>query len=72
MNSHLTKIYIAMIENRAVVVETNLSSFIRELRSLDIGMSSLSYYDKRFKESNIIYHVTSIGRTYTLQKIVLK
>lgn len=70
MNNRITKIYVAILDNRVVVINTNLSSFILELRGIESGINSLSYYDKIFRKQDIIYHTSRLGKTYTLQKII--
>ena len=70
MNNRITKLYVAILENRVIFIDTNLSSFITQMKAIEHGMSSLSYYDKRFKNEDIIYYASRFGKTYTLQKII--
>lgn len=70
MNNRITKIFVAILDNRVVAIDTNLSSFILEMRSIEVGINSLSYYGKRFKNEEIIYFTSRLGKTYTFQKII--
>ena len=70
MNNRLSKVYVAILDNRVIALDTNLSSFILEMKSIESGINSLSYYDKRFKKEDIIYFTSRLGKTYTFQKIV--
>ena len=70
MNSRISRLFVAITENRVVVAETNLSSFVAEMKSIDAGIRSLSYYERHFKDDKIIYHTTSLGKTYTLQRVL--
>ena len=70
MNNRISKLYVAILNNRVVLVDTNLSSFIMEMKTMEYGLSSLSYYDKRFKNEEIIYYTSRLGKTYTFQKII--
>lgn len=70
MNIRISKIYVAILDNRVIVLETNLSEFILELRTIESGINSLSYYNKLFKNNEITYFTSGAGKTYTLQKII--
>lgn len=70
MNNRITKIFVAILDNRVIAISSNLSSFILEMRSIEAGINSLSYYDKRFKAEEVIYFTSRIGKTYTFQKII--
>lgn len=70
MNKRIPKLYIAILDNRLVILNTNLSHFISELRAIEPGINSLSYYDKTFRKEDIIYFTSRLGKTYTLQKYI--
>jgi len=69
MNNRISKIYVAVLDNRVIAIDTNLSRFILELKLIESGINSLSYYNKLFKKQDITYFTSRLGKTYTLQKI---
>tara|TARA_B100001059_G_C17790381_1_gene559767 strand:- start:910 stop:1140 length:231 start_codon:yes stop_codon:yes gene_type:complete len=70
MNKRFSKFYVAILDNRVVVFNTNLANFIVELRGIEPGINSLSYYDKRFRKEEIMYYTSRLGKTYTIQKLI--
>ncbi len=70
MNIRLSRFYVAVLDNRVVLFNTNLSAFILELKAIEPGINSLSYYDKQFRKEELIYFTSRIGKTYTLQKLI--
>ena len=68
MNNRIKRLFVLILDNKVVHLDSNLSSFVNELKSLDAGFKSLSYYTKYFKENDIEFHATKFGKMYTIQK----
>jgi hypothetical protein len=71
MNSDLRKLYVAIIDNKVVCFNTNLSAFIRDFNNQHRGLKSLSFYTKEFKSKDVIvFFDEDEGKVYHLQKIL--
>ena len=64
----LKNLYVAIKNNKVVLFETNLKSFVSEFKKMESGVRSLGYYQRGFKESDFLSHVNKNGDLYLLQK----
>lgn len=69
MNNRIRRLYLAITDNKVIYITTNLAEFIRILKDVDPNIKSLSYYEKAFKEQELIDHLTAERGVMTLQKI---
>ena len=69
MNKVLKYLYVAIKHSEVVVFETNLSSFLNELREIEPELKSYSYYNRKFQSDHIISFVGKRRELYLLQKL---
>ena len=73
MNNHIDRLYFLMFNNNIIVVESNLSAFVRLVKEQDIGVKfGLSTFRTRFLEIERFNHTDVNGRVYWFQKIEFK
>lgn len=68
MNQHVTSLYLAIANDRAVLFSTNLSKFVENLKKLDPAAKSYAYYYKEFQKRDYLELKTESGVVYFLQK----
>lgn len=66
----LKNLFVAISDNKVVVFETNLKSFIELLNSKGICQRNYQFYYREFKKLNVITTVSKDGCQYTLQKVL--
>ena len=70
MRKDINSFYVGMVDNMAVIWDTNLMSFWKQLRKLEPKSRYYDYYDDRFKEVDKVEYVNPDGKKYVLQKII--
>ena len=66
----LRNLYIAIMDNKVVLFETNLVKFVCKMKKIESRTKSYSYYNKKFKAEKIILLTSEFGKVYFLQKLV--
>lgn len=66
----LKSLYVAIVDNKVVVFETNLKLFIEELGKIESETRNYDYYYRKFKRSNMVLLLNSDYKTYYLQKLL--
>lgn len=66
----LKSLYVAIVDNKAILFETNLKLFIEQLEKVESETRNYDYYYRRFKKSKEQTLVNSDGKTYHLQKLL--
>lgn len=68
MNKDIKSIFTATVNNKVVVVETNLKAFIEKLRIIEPDIKSYDIYYREFKKSNYIMFENNKKEVYHLQE----
>lgn len=68
MNKRVRHLFVAITDNRVIHASTSLSEFHRTIKGLITDINSLSYYQKKFADQEIINHTDHLGKTYSFQK----
>ncbi|WP_458845039.1 hypothetical protein [Flavobacterium hauense] len=62
-------LYVAQIDNKVVVCNSNLKDFVISLNSVVKNLKPYMFYYRLFKKIDYIEHVTEDGRKFYLQKV---
>ena len=68
MNKRTKYIYVALKGQEVVFADTNLSGFVRGLKSIEPSVDSRSTFENKFKDSDRFFHVTGLGVTYSFHR----
>lgn len=66
----LKSLYTATIDNRVVLFDTNLKSFVESLNELEQETRNYDYYYREFKKNQLIVFQNNKGLVYHLQKLL--
>lgn len=69
MNKHLGAVFLAIIDNRVSIIETNLLAFYKKLALQKVDISNYQALSRRFKKEDY-FSLTSGEKTFFLQKVV--
>ncbi|GAB5474062.1 MAG: hypothetical protein Mars2KO_21610 [Maribacter sp.] len=69
MNQHVRNLYVVVHNNRVEHASTGLAEFHRYISGVIKGVKSLSYYQKKFSNFDIIEHVDNLDKKYIFQKV---
>ena len=69
MNNRISRVYVAIDDNRVIYISTALSEFVRAMKALITGVKSYSHYQEVFQNQDVIQHVDKIGKKYYFQRI---
>ncbi len=66
----LKSLYVLIIDNKVVIFETNLKSFVEKLNDFDSNTKNYDHYYREFKKNKIIEFQNISGKKYYLQKLL--
>jgi hypothetical protein len=67
----LKKLYVAVLDNKVILFDTNLKNFIASMKQIEPSVKSYSYYSKKFKNENTVgINDNKNVKTYWLQQLV--
>ncbi len=66
----LKSLYVAIVDNKVVVFETNLKLFVEELAKIEKEARNYDYYYRQFKLKNIVLLSNNDDKKYYLQKLL--
>lgn len=70
MNPNISSAYVAILDNRAVAFETNLSKFWELFNKIEPECRNYKYYQRKFQESDVVKFVNKQDKIYILQKVL--
>jgi hypothetical protein len=70
MNKDLTRAFVAIKDNTAVIFDTNLKDFVKKLSALESKARNYDYYSRQFKTQKVVQYVNESGEIYYLQDLL--
>jgi hypothetical protein len=66
----LKSLYTLITDNRVVIFDTNLKSFVEKLNDFESDTRNYDYYYRELKKTQLIEFQNNSGRKYYLQKLL--
>ena len=69
-NTNISNLFIAISDNKVVVIKSGLKDFVIAMKKLDKYVKSKTYYDNHFRiHDTFFYQNPETGKKYVFQKI---
>jgi len=66
----LKSLYAAVLDNKVVIFDTNLKSFVQKLNDFDSNSRNYDYYYRQFKNTKFIEYQNNSDKKVYLQKLL--
>lgn len=66
MNKRVKELFVAIYKNEIVYANTNITTFVREMKAFYPGIDGRHALQKKLKEDKVAYYTDRVGSVYSI------